>query len=702
MPPSNQPALLPVAINPPSYQLDAPGVALHGSPVDIVVCVHNALTDVQHCLAAIVAHTTPPYQLILVDDGSAAPTQEYLSAWVQQTAQTHPAIPVLLLRNETARGYTCAANQGMQAADSEALILLNSDTIVTPWWLDRLVACAESDAELGMVGPLSNTASWQSIPEIAYRGDWASNPLPLDMQVAQMGARIAALSVRLYPRLPFLNGFCLLIKRALIAAIGYFDEAQFAQGYGEENDYCLRAAQAGWSLAVADDVYIYHAQSKSYSHTRRKQLAERAHGVLVAKHGAAVIDAGVAVCRDSRLMQALRIRAKQALERWNLIEAGQYRWGGKRILFVLPVTDAGGGGNVVIAEAGALRRMGVDACLVNFQAFRTVFERSYPHLAVPVIYVADAQAIPAVARDFDAVIATANHSVEWLTPLANQSGKPVLGYYIQDFEPYFFVEKPAHYAWFWRSAWLRRRFASYYFRRHAGFRRAWLSYVQLPQLRRFTKTAWTHQELAVQLKQPCAVIGASCDLDLFMPRFHQGAKPAPTRVRVTAMIRPSSSRRGALRTMQVLRKLAQEQPLSVEILLFGVAAEDPQFLALPRDFPHQLLGLLTPPQVALLFAQADIFIDFSNFQAMGLTAMEAMAAGLAVIVPESGGSHSFAMHQKNALVIDTTDLLVCYQALLRLVQDDVYRASLIQQALHDINVYHPEGSALRLLKTLFA
>jgi len=60
-----------------------------------------------------------------------------------------------------------------------------------------------------------------------------------------------------------LNGFCLAIKRTLITDIGIFDEEAFGEGYGEENDYCLRAVKAGWQLAVADDTYIYHAQSRS-------------------------------------------------------------------------------------------------------------------------------------------------------------------------------------------------------------------------------------------------------------------------------------------------------------------------------------------------------------------------------------------------------------------------------------------------------
>jgi cellulose synthase/poly-beta-1,6-N-acetylglucosamine synthase-like glycosyltransferase len=195
-----------------------PPVQPHLATVDIIVCVHDALTDVQCCLESIIRFTTPPYNLILVDDGSTQPTREYLDDFTLSQA-------AYLLRNEQARGYTRAANQGLLASSANYVILLNSDTVVTSLWLDRLIACSESDPHIGLVGPLSNTASWQSIPKI-YNAeeDWAENPLPDGFSVADMGQLVATYSGRVYPRISFLNGFCLMIKRGLIDQIGFFDE----------------------------------------------------------------------------------------------------------------------------------------------------------------------------------------------------------------------------------------------------------------------------------------------------------------------------------------------------------------------------------------------------------------------------------------------------------------------------------------------
>ncbi|HEX8353631.1 MAG TPA: glycosyltransferase, partial [Pyrinomonadaceae bacterium] len=133
-----------------------PPLAPHAQSVDVIVCVHNAPEDVKRCLESVVSHTRMPYRLILVDDGSADETRAYLAAFAE-------AQGAVLLRNPEARGYTFAANQGLRRSEGDYVVLLNSDTVVTPLWLDRMIACGESDPQVGLVGPLSNGASWQSI-----------------------------------------------------------------------------------------------------------------------------------------------------------------------------------------------------------------------------------------------------------------------------------------------------------------------------------------------------------------------------------------------------------------------------------------------------------------------------------------------------------------------------------------------------------
>ena len=60
-------------------------------------------------------------------------------------------------------------------------------------------------------------------------------------------------------------GFCLYISRASREAVGLFDEEAFGRGYGEENDFCLRAAKAGFRNVLAEDIFVYHAGAVSFA-----------------------------------------------------------------------------------------------------------------------------------------------------------------------------------------------------------------------------------------------------------------------------------------------------------------------------------------------------------------------------------------------------------------------------------------------------
>src|SRR5262249_18621992 len=157
----------------------------------------------------------------------------------------------------------------------------------------------------------SNTASWQSVPVLfAADGDWAENALPTDWSAEDFARALVARSPRNHPRVGFLNGFCLMLRRGLMAEIGLFDEKAFGRGYGEETAYCIRTRAAGWQLAVADDAYVYHAQSRSYTHAGRRDRIAAADRTLVEKHGREPIDSGLRITRDNRLLRGTRARTR--------------------------------------------------------------------------------------------------------------------------------------------------------------------------------------------------------------------------------------------------------------------------------------------------------------------------------------------------------------------------------------------------------
>ena len=168
------------------------------------------------------------------------------------------------------------------------------------------------------------------------------------------------------------------------------------------------------------------------------------------------------------------------------------------------------------------------------------------------------------------------------------------------------------------------------------------------------------------------------------------------------MVRPSSARRSPELTMRLLRRLSHRYGDRVEINIFGVESRDPAWAALPQDFHWRLAGVISPAQVAMLLAQSDVFADFSTYQALGLTALEAMACGAAVIVPEAGGAITYARHDYNALMVNTADENACWAALVRLVEDGEARGWLRRRGIYDACRFYPERAAYRILETLFA
>ncbi|MDP6958559.1 MAG: glycosyltransferase, partial [Planctomycetota bacterium] len=245
--------------------------------VDIIVCVHNALEDVTRCLDSVLSTREPLHHLIIVDDGSEKETKDYLVLIAGEHTDG-----ITLIRHEKAKGYTRSANVGLRASEAPFMILLNSDTIVSKNWALKMAQVAESSPEIGFVGPLSNAASWQSVPKL-FDPKKNNNPLPANKLPADLDSLCERIGYfPTFPRAFLINGFCYGIKRTLIEKIGYLDEKAFPVGYGEEDDFSLRASSVGFSGAIATHCYVWHAKSKSFGTKERSRLVKMGQDKLKA------------------------------------------------------------------------------------------------------------------------------------------------------------------------------------------------------------------------------------------------------------------------------------------------------------------------------------------------------------------------------------------------------------------------------------
>ena len=253
--------------------------------IDIILPVYNALKDVQSCIKSLYDNRTLLFNLIVVDDHSDNETK----IWLEQEQLKRG---YKLLRNQSNLRFTKSVNKGFQNSTSAFIVLLNSDTVVTRYWIEKILRCFKHDRSTGIVGPLSNAASWQTIPhrEDKKKGGWLVNEIPQDFSVELMGELVECLSTNIYPLVPSVNGFCYALRREVLEKVGELDEGYFPTGYGEEDDLSIRASKAGFSIRVADDTYIYHAKSKSYTSEVRKVLTIGGRKSLDKKYGKSKID----------------------------------------------------------------------------------------------------------------------------------------------------------------------------------------------------------------------------------------------------------------------------------------------------------------------------------------------------------------------------------------------------------------------------
>jgi GT2 family glycosyltransferase len=273
--------------------------------VEVIVCVHNALEHVAPCLASVLATRGPRHGLIVVDDGSGADVVEHLRELTRHNER------IIVYRNPERIGYTKAANVGLRLSSADFVILLNSDTVVTPHWIEKLCDAVYTTEGAGIVGPLSNAASAQSIPDNRSTGSQtAINPLPAGQSAADMARWCEAETAgTILPRVPLIHGFCFGIRRAVIETIGLFDESLFPGGFGEEDDYCLRASDAGFGLVVATHTFVFHAKTKSYDLLEREILVATAGPALCARHGTARVDRAVQTMAMNPMLVAFRHKA---------------------------------------------------------------------------------------------------------------------------------------------------------------------------------------------------------------------------------------------------------------------------------------------------------------------------------------------------------------------------------------------------------
>ena len=224
--------------------------------ISIIIPVYIGLEETDRCLKSVFsARNNISSQVIIINDASPDPKIDEL---LEEYRKANPN--VLYLKNEINLGFVETVNKGMLLRDGRDVVLLNSDTEVTNHWLDKLHKQAYLQDDIGTVTPFSNNATICNYPDL---NGWKL--LPEGETVSTMDKACENANPSISVDIPTAVGFCMYIKNQCLKQVGLFDFINFGKGYGEENDFCLRATALGWRHILAADTFVFHEGEVSFS-----------------------------------------------------------------------------------------------------------------------------------------------------------------------------------------------------------------------------------------------------------------------------------------------------------------------------------------------------------------------------------------------------------------------------------------------------
>jgi GT2 family glycosyltransferase len=226
--------------------------------ISIVILTFNSLRWIEPCVKALLTTVKiQPREWIVVDNGSTDGSQQLVKTLLPQAT---------LIQNNFNHGVARARNQGIKASTGQYVLLLDDDTQVLPYAIDKLCEYLNEHPHCAMIAPqLVN-------PD----GSLQANALPLPLVRVKFkcifGKLLGKSIQNIYhdsikKQIPFQPGYllgaCQLIRQEAITTIGPLDERIF---YGPEDaDYCIRLKKKGYEVVCLPSVKVIHVyQHKSY------------------------------------------------------------------------------------------------------------------------------------------------------------------------------------------------------------------------------------------------------------------------------------------------------------------------------------------------------------------------------------------------------------------------------------------------------
>jgi len=239
--------------------------------VDIVIPVYNGMPYLTKLTDSLLRNTDSPYRLILIDDASPDPD---IQPFLQNIVQQFPSS--VLIRNPQNKGYVQSVNTALQQVRNH-FVLLNTDTEVPKGWLQRLMRPIVEDANIASTTPFTNAGTVCSFPHMNVDNEPFDNLAVDEIDAFFKLVNPEAVSIKL----PSGIGFCMGMNFNVWQQIGPFNESIFGSGYGEENDWSMRAHNAGYHNIMVPNLFVYHKSGVSFGQkTKQRQQQQNLPKVL--------------------------------------------------------------------------------------------------------------------------------------------------------------------------------------------------------------------------------------------------------------------------------------------------------------------------------------------------------------------------------------------------------------------------------------
>ena len=547
-------------------------------------------------------------------------------------------------------------------SDARYLAFASDRVLVGKGWSNKLLSAARANSKAAIVGPLTgrNAGNLFEI-ENSYDGQYSK---PDEIQAIRDQFVELWSTSESFTKVPALDPHCFLIKRRILDEIPGFYESLGSVGMNTFEEYLRRTVDAGWDVGLSADTYVEVLPVRADAHASPsgRQMS----------HGIQETDWAPQVFERSQTGTRLKDAFKEVFQvcQPTFVPVRQTL----NVVFLLPCEPGGGGVHSVVQEAAEMGRHGISVKIAVPSTLKREYAEHYPEKDIYSVFLfySGVKELRSHAEKANLIIATIHSSVSLLSELAKERPSVTCGYYVQDFEPYFFP--------------------NFRCKSHPdtnAFKEALRSYTKVKEAFLFAKTRWLQHVVLRWTGTRTFKVAPSIDHGIFYPHKDRGKNE---RIRISSMIRFSSTNRAPWRTLRILKHVAETFGGLVEIGIFGTSAENEEQKRLCEDFDIKIHGVLERRNVAVLLRDSDIFVDFSEYQAFGRTGLEAMACGCAVVLPDCGGADEYAIDNVNALLVDTTRFEECVKALRSLIESSDLRERLARNAMETSRDYSLEKS----------